>query len=400
MNNKSKFTLQSVDPVKMLDNIQGKTKTKAGRLYYEHFYKRKFLLHWGGLADPFDGFEFKLKTGLQLIEGLGELNYPTLFSFKGDAITKKEYQSVFERYAKQRNFAFQCSLITNSDTLSSQIEVGVPVTSRRLAAVEQLSSLNYWTILRLRPFVIGVSDEELNLLLERALKAGIKGISMEFFALDARSNKAMRDKYDKIAKLAGMTDIVKYYKALSPSGRGGYMRLNRFVKEPYVRQVYDFCVKNNLVLGISDPDYKELCSSGSCCALPDEYPENNLLCNWTRSQLTFHLKEARKHYHKTGERKELRFNEVYGTESYLDEVGFANEHICTVNQPRAWRNSVTQRIILQQQWNNLDSPSNPVNYFHGKVMPKGNDEQGNLIFVYTPSEYEARWKSEGVDLTR
>ena len=178
------------------------------------------------------------------------------------------------------------------------------------------------------------------------------------------------------------------------------MRLNRYVKEPYVRQVYDFCIKNNLVLGISDPDYKELNFSGSCCGMPDVYPENTGLCNWTRSQLTYHLKEARKHYHKTGERKELRFNEVYGKESYLDEVGFANEHICTVNQPRAWRNSVTQRIILQQQWNNLDSPSNPVNYFHGKVMPKGNDEQGNLIFVYTPSEYEARWKSEGVDLTR
>jgi hypothetical protein len=178
------------------------------------------------------------------------------------------------------------------------------------------------------------------------------------------------------------------------------MRLNRLVKEPYVRKVYDFCIKNKLILGISDPDFKELCTSGSCCGMPDVYPENPDMCNWTRSQMTYHLKEARKLYHSTGVKKELKFNEVYGNESYLDETGFANEHISTVNQPRAFRNNLTQRIILQHQWNNLNSPSNPTNYFHGKVLPTGKDSKDNLIFTYKPSEYENRWKREGVDLTR
>jgi DNA repair photolyase len=397
--NKS-LQLIAVDPAKKLLDMQGKYTTKKGELFYKHFYSKKFLLHWGGLADPFCGFEKKNNVGLKFIEGLGEMNYPTLFSFKGGTIFDKEYQTVFERYAKQKNFAFQCSIITNSDELSSQVEIGVPNTTKRLEAIKMLSQMGYWTILRLRPFIIGISDQELDTLLNRALAAGIKGISMEFFAFDSRAGLGGRKRFEWLGKLMGTKDIIAYYKALSPSERGGYMRLNRLVKEQYVRQIYEFCTKHGLVCGISDPDFKELNGSGSCCGMPDLYPDNPLLTNWTRSQLTYHLKEARKLYHLTGDRKELKFNDVYGAESYLDETGFANEHICTVNQPRAKRNNLTQRIILQKQWNNTNSPSNPMNYFHGKLIPVGIDGQGNLIFRYNPVEYEQQWVNEGVDLTK
>ena len=79
---------------------------------------------------------------------------------------------------------------------------------------------------------------------------------------------------------------------------------------------------------------------------------------------------------------------------------FDNDHICTVKQTRAIRNNLTQRIILQQQWNNTNSPSNPMNYFHGKLLPTSVDTQGNLVFKYNPMPYEKQWVVEGVDLTK
>jgi DNA repair photolyase len=400
LNQGKTLQLTAIDADKKLQEMRGEATTKRGQLYYEHFYKRKFLLHWGGLADPFCGFENKNKVGLRFIEGLGEMNYPTLFSFKGGTIFQKDYQSVFERYAKQRNFAFQTSIITNSDDLASKVEIGVPSTTRRLEALRMLSDMGYWTILRLRPFIVGISDQELDTLLERALAAGIKAVSMEFFAIGARANLGMKKRYDWLAKMIGVKDLMKYFSTLSPSERGGYMRLNRLVKEPYVRKVYEFCAKNNLVCGISDPDFKELNSSGSCCGMPDHYAPNLLLENWTRSQLTYHLKEARKLYHTTGVCKELRFDEVYGNESYLDEKYFSQEHVDVIGQSIAIRNQLTQRLIIQQLWNSLRSPSNPRNYLHGKLMPIRTDEKGNLVYIYTPMEYEQRWKNEGVDLTR
>ena len=391
--------LRPVDVGRMINALNGNCTDKHSKLLYDHFYSKKFLLHWGGMADPFCHFEKTNRRGLPLMEELGRLNYPTLFSFKGPTIFDKDYVKVFDKYSGQSNFAFQCSIITANEKLSAKIEVGVPTPTKRIEALKMLSDMGYWTILRLRPFIIGVSDDRLDELLERCLAAGIKGISTEFFALDCRSNEGMKTRYAAIAKVVGVPDLLKYYSKLSPSERGGYMRLNRMVKERHVRKMYEFCVKHKLVFACSDPDFKELNMSGSCCGMPDDFPANRGLENWTKSQLTYHMKEARLAYHRTGERMVLRFNEVYGRETYLDEGAFANDHVGACGKCTAERQQLTQRTIVQQQWNNLRSPACPRNYFHGKVMPCGTDFDGNLEFIYTPMEYEARWAGEGVDLT-
>jgi DNA repair photolyase len=392
--------LRPVDIDRMINALNGRCTDQHSKMMYDHFYSKKFLLHWGGMADPFCHFEKTNRRGLPLIEELGRLNYPTLFSYKGPTIMDPDYVSVFKKYAHQKNFAFQCSIITSNEKLSKKIEIGVPTPTKRIESLKMLSDMGYWTILRLRPFIIGVSDDGLDELLERSLEAGIRGVSTEFFAMDCRSNTGMKERYASIAKIIGVDDLHKYYAKLSPSERGGYMRLNRHVKERHVRKMYEFCIKHGLVFACSDPDFKELNTSGSCCGMPDDFPDNRGLENWTRSQLTYHLKEARKEYHTTGRQRVLTFGGVYGNESYLDEKKFAADHVGAVGKSTAERSQMSQRTIVQKQWNNLKSPACPRNYFHGKLMPTGTDEEGNLMFIYTPSEYEARWLAEGVDLTK
>jgi DNA repair photolyase len=398
---KGDISLKAINPDQILNNIQGLKLTKSGRLHYEHFYKRKFLLHWGGLADPFCTFEKYNQVGLRLLQGLGDLNYPTLLSFKGSTVFEEPYLKLFQNFSNQGNFAFQVSIVTGSDKLAALMEIGVPSPTRRLEAIKTLSSMGYWTILRLRPFILGVTNVGLDDLLHRALEAGIKGVSTEFFAADARANIGMKTRYAWIAKQMGVpnNDLMAYYKATSPSERGGYMRGNRLIKEPYIKQIYKFCTEHGLVCGISDPDFKELNTSGSCCGMPDNFPKNRLLQNWTRNQLTYHLKQARIAYHKTGQCPELQFNQVYGAESYLDCKELANDHVTVIGRMCSVRYELTQRIILQEQWNNLNSPSNPRNYFNGKLMPVGVDENGNFVYRYNPMAYEAEWSSEGIDLT-
>lgn len=394
-----KISLKAVDVDQMLQTMQGKATNKYQQELYNSFYKRKFLLHWGGLADPFCAFEKGNHVGLKLIKGLGEMNYPTLFSFKGNAIFDRPYRQVFEKYADQRNFAFQVSIVTNSDELSRIVEVGVPTTSKRLRAIKMLSDMGYWTILRLRPFMIGISDEGLGELLERAYEAGIRGVSVEFFAMDSRANIGMKKRYDWLADVMGVKNLHQYFHKLSPSERGGYMRLNRLIKEPYMKQIYKFCIERGLDCGVSDPDFKELNTSGSCCGMPDDFPDNRLLENWTHNQLTYHLKEARRHYHKTGECAEFTFDGVYGYEPYLDSR--VDDHVGKIGVCTADYKAYTYRLMIQQKWNNLGSPANPRNYLHGKIMPiKTLDKDGNLIYVYQPMDYETRWVEEGIDLTK
>jgi hypothetical protein len=136
------------------------------------------------------------------------------------------------------------------------------------------------------------------------------------------------------------------------------------------------------------------------CGLSEKHP-NKLLRNWNKHQLTHHIKEARKLYHTTGEKKLLHFNEVYKpTDWIFDEQQLSHVDINCTAHVYAIRKRLTLRHLLQQRWNNLKAPPNPRNYFAGKLMPIGVDDTDNFIYQYTPSEYEKRWVDEGIDLSK
>jgi len=289
-------------------------------------------------------------------------------------------------------------MVTSDEKMASKVEIGIPSPQKRLEAMGMLSKMGYWTILRLRPYIIGVTDESIDSLLEAALDAGINAISMEFYALDARASEDAKKRYDWLGRIVGTKNLMEYYSKLSPSERGGYRRLNRLVKEIHVKKVYKFCIENGLEFGCSDPDFKELTTTGSCCAMPDKYPKNPLLENWTKQQMTYHLKEARRKYHSTGEIAQFKFNEVYKDEPYLDHPGIAGDHIIGCGLCAADSSGMTYRKILRGYWDNLRSYANPRNYFHGKVIPCGIDEHQDLIYAYNPMPYEKRWVEEGINL--
>jgi DNA repair photolyase len=392
--------LHAVDPKKIHRMVRREPKTAREKSFFKHFFSKRFLLHWGGLADPFCNFEKSNDNSYQIIKVLAQEQYPTLFSFKGSTMWRPKFQKLFGKYADNKSFAFQVSIIAPSDEMSKKIEIGVPVTSRRIDAIRNLSEMGYYTILRLRPFIIGITDDGLDELLHRSLEAGIQAVSMEFVALDIRSNEGLMKRYRWMGDMIGTKDILQYFKTLSPKERGGYMRLNRLVKEPYVKQVYQFCVENDILFACSDPDYKELNMSGSCCGMPDIYKPNKEMSNWTKNQLTWHMKEARRLLHSEGRTVRLKFDTVFKPkeDSYLLSKNLGQDHICVSDKTAAERHSANYLKFARDIWNNLRAPGNPRNYFHGKLMPIAKDEQGNLVYVYKPSEYEERWIAEGIDL--
>lgn len=391
--------LHSINYKAFISTIKGTPQGSRYKAMHKHFLSKRFVLHWGGMADPFCNFEKSNNIGYKIIKALAREKYPTLFSFKGSAIFRPNFEKLFTKYAHQKNFAFQVSIIAPSDEMSRKIEVGVPVTSRRIQALKHLSEMGYYTVLRLRPFIIGISDDGLDDLLYKAKDAGIKAVSMEFVAIDSRSNKHLLKRYEWMGKLIG-TDLLKYFKALSPSERGGYMRLNRLVKERFVKKIYKFCIDNNILFACSDPDYKELNMSGSCCGLPDNYKENREMQNWSKNQLSFHLKEARKAFHLNGLAGKLKFDKVFSTKnnSFLTTTAFNNDHVSVSTKTSSERRELTYLEIARTTWNNLRSPGNPQNYFHGKLLPVRIDEQENYVYKYVPSEYEDRWAKEGISL--
>jgi len=395
--------LQAVD-VRLLQSMIDGTANKGSEpaAFHEFFFKNRFIFHWGGLSDPNCMFEKKFGIGYKVLEILAERRYPTLFSFKGGTIMEDKYLKLFDDHKHFNSFAFQLSIVTADDQLAKTLERGVPSPTNRFRVMKTVSDMGYWTVLRLRPYIIGVTDRSIDEILQKGLDSGMNAISTEFYAMENRLNPQAMKQYEIMAKLMHIKNLPAYFRKLSPSERGSYKRLNRHVKEPYIKKLYEFCAKHNLVFGCSDPDFKELSTTPCCCALPEEHPDNPEFNNYLRQQLTWAMVEARREYHRTGNRKILTFGETYGTnESFLDNIELSHQNYgCTMHN-YAYRKQLTTRHIIQAQWNTLSSPASPSRYFHGKVMPIGLDDTGeNLAYRYCPSEYEERWAAQGIDLTR
>ena len=392
--------LQGVNVEKLFSMVDGTSNTKEGKLFHKYFFSEEFLFHWGGLADSFCHYERKYGTSYEILEGLLERKYPMMFSSKGPAITDDSYVQLFEKYKKQNTMAFQFSIVTADDELAKKVEPGVPSPTERFENMKVLSDMGYWTILRLRPFIIGVTDESLPELLQKAYESGAKAISTEFYAMDHRCVGSMRKATENMGRLMGVDNVFKYFHNLSPKERGGYCRLNRLVKEPFVKYMYKFCLEHDMVFACSDPDFKELCMTQNCCGLPPHgLHSTNSMNNWSTQQMTAAVMEARIAYHKTGKCNLINFNGVYkSTDWIFDDIALSHMDIGCTKYPYAIRKQLTLRHLLQDKWNNLKSYANARNYFHGKVMPCGVDETDNLVYQYNPSDYEARWVDEGINL--
>lgn len=396
----SEAPLQGINVKELVNTIDGKTKSKIQRVFYEYFFKNRFILHIGGLADAFCQFERKYGYGYNLLSELADRKYPTLFSTKGPTILDDTYLKLFQDNAHNNSFAFQSSITTADDELAKRLEPGVPSPTKRFEVMKTMSDMGYWTVLRMRPFVIGATDLTLDDLLHKGLESGMNAVSTEFYAFDVRCNGVGTKGYKELCSIMGVKDVFEYYKTLSPPERGGYYRLNRILKEPYVKKIYEFCLKHNITFACSDPDFKEL-SSPCCCGLPSKMPTNPEFENFTRNQMTAHLTAARVKYHTTGEKHIFRFHEVYADHGIMDNTDISPHCVGVLMKNYAYRKRMTLNLYLQSKWNNLSANSNLHNYFAGKVKPIGLDEtKQNLVYEYNPLDYEKKWAAEGIDMTK
>ncbi len=206
-------TLKSVNVNKLIDIFEGKYPENP---YYKWFISKRKIMHIGGMADNFCNFERTNKRGVILIEYLLRTGYPIIISTKGDFLTMPEYMNLFEKYKDVACCAIQSSIITDDDKVGAKIEVGVPSPTRRYENLKKVSEMGYYTILRLRPFIIGISDKKLDSLLQKMVDYKIHAISTEFYAMDMRVDDEVKKRYEWMSNICGF-DIVEYYKKLSPS---------------------------------------------------------------------------------------------------------------------------------------------------------------------------------------
>lgn len=329
------------------------------------YIKDRRPIQYGGLSDQFDGFERKYGVTYEILKYLREINYPICFSTKSAWVFHdQKYQELFKG---ADNWNVKFSIITLDEQDAKKIEVGVPTPQERLEAMRTYNRLSKGgTTLRLRPFIIGVSDKTYLDLIKAAKEAGATAVTTEFFCLEMRSINQAREHYKVISDCCGF-DIVEFYRRYSSGS--GYLRLNRKIKEQYIHKMQDLCRKLGMRFYVSDAHFKETCDNCCCCALDKDW-------NYSRGHFGAALQIAKR----TGK---VQWRDIEKDMYFLDfKVERADGFNLSSSENRAHYAGMTMKDYLRYLWNAPKRGQSPYKLFERVLKPDGYDEDGNIIYVY------------------
>lgn len=358
----------SVDKIKRMFTDPDKY---AGQ--FAPYIKARKVMQWGGMSDEFDGFEKQRGKTLELMRFFKEIDYPLCFSTKAAWFTEDDrYMSLIEG---QKNWNFKFSIITLDEAKAKRIEKGVPTPEQRLEAIHRIAEAGAGgATLRLRPFIIGISTPTYLDLITEAHKRGATAMSTEFFCVEQRS-PTLKAFMPEINELAGF-DVMEFYKKYSVST--GYLRLNRKVKEPFMRNMKAKCDELGMRFYVSDAHFKELCCNGSCCGLPADW-------NYSRGQWCEALQIA-----KNNPEGIVTFDDVCKDINALVsqfEWRQASGYNCNSSEKRAKFEGMTMADYMRYLWNNPQNGQSPYKLFEGALVPTGKDINGNIIYKFNGARF-------------
>lgn len=372
--------VKAVNPQKIKDLFGGK---KPNSQFWQYIKDRR-PIQWGGLSDQFDNFERRYGVTYEILKYLRELDYPICFSTKSAWVFFDErYRELF-RGADNWNVKF--SIITLDEEDARRIEVGVPTPRERLAAMREYTKLSGGgATLRLRPFILGVTDKTYLDLIRAAADAGATAVTTEFFCLEMRSIKLAQEHYRTISECCGF-DIVEFYRR--NSNGSGYLRLNRAIKEPFVRKMQALCKELGMRFYVSDAHFKECSDNCCCCALNKNW-------DYSRGNFSAALQIAKR----TGT---VRWSDIEGDMYFLEFPWWKAEGFnMNSAETRAKYEGLTMKGYLRHLWNSPRRGQSPFKLFEHVLIPDGYDENGDIIYRYNGAvTFEPERAEEAVDPRR
>lgn len=369
--NAGQFEVRSVNPAKVKNLFESafigdeKAVGQMEKQFFPYIQDRK-IMQWGGLADEFDEWERRFGITLELLQYFDAIDYPLSMSTKGAWWTADErYMSLFRKH--RHNWHVKISIITNDDAKAKRMEKGVPSSTERLAAIKRLADAGIHVTLRLRPFIIGVS-EDWKTLITRAKEAGADSVTTEFFCMESRADAELKARYAAMSKICGF-DIHKFY--MEQSHQNGYKRLNRAIKAPIIKAMQEHAHSLGMRFHVSDAFCRERNDACNCCGVP---PERGVSQEGNIGQAIIIAREN----------GEVHFSDIL---PFVDRYfqypwGKAAQYNTGSNRARALRYDMTMAEFLRNNWNNVKGATSPARAYGGILKPDGVDELGDVIYKY------------------
>jgi len=344
--------------------------------------ENKCPLQLGALGDPFDELDPHTGWFLKVLPHFARLDIPMRVSTKGARVLlRPEYVKALTEHPN-RKIWFAFSIISSDDELIKKIDCGAPETSVRMKAIKMLTSLGYPCSLRYRPIIPPVAQrimpngktDWMNLI-DLAKEAGVRAISFEQIFLNQMANEKQRKLYREMCAVMGCPDFPMEWKHHSIKNQP-CLRANRFYKYNLMMSIRNYAKNAGLVVGISDPHFKEYGDYGCCCGIP----RSDAVFGHYSTSMTDLVIKGRKTFERTGKNLQFRFTDF--APSWGQKIAYTN--MCNVGDAdkkmvakyKTWYDNI------RDTWNEPKHPRSPYNYFEGILFPVGVDELKNVIYEY------------------
>ena len=347
--------------------LKDNPKTNDEKQVYPYI-KNRITMQWGGMADGFDDNEREFGISLELLRFFDKIDYPLSISTKGTWWTQDErYMELVRRHP--HNWHFKISIITLDEVKASIIEEYCPTPNERLEAIKRLADLGIHVTLRLRPYIIGLSDDYPQLI-RKAREMGADSVTTEFFCLETRADENLKEKYNTMSKVLGY-NVWDFYRKHSHGQ--GYKRLNYNIKRPIIKNMKKIAHKNKMLFYVSDAHHKEKCDTVCCCGTPPSFKVYD-----GHFAGALQIAKKRKTHLVYWSDIDPTVQKYFGHFRWYDAMGFNT----VSTRERSKRRKQTMADYLRSIWNNPKDGKSPYKYFEGILYPVGLDEDNNVIYKY------------------
>ena len=344
-------------------------KLTQGQQQFIPYVQDRRIMQWGGLADEFDEYERRFGVTLELLKFFDKIDYPLSFSTKAAWWTEDpRYMDLFRKHA--HNWHVKVSIITNDDTKARSMEKGCPTSTERLGAIKRLANLGIHVTLRLRPYIIGLSDDYAALI-PRAKQAGADSVTTEFFCMESRADDRLKARYAEMSRIVGY-DIYDFY--MKQSQQNGYKRLNKGIKAPIIVNMRSLAHNLGLRFHVSDMFCRECNDAPNCCGVPPEWGVNQ------RGNIGTAICIARKKGCVCWSDIAQDVNRYFNGFEWVRGEGYNTGN----NRQRAQTYGMSMAQVIRKNWNDVKRGNSPARGYGGVLTPSGIDKNGDVIYKYTP----------------
>ena len=323
------------------------------------YIRKRMPIHFGGMSDPFQPAEEKLKISLEVLKYLCEINYPIIISTKSTILSKSPY---LELLKNNKNVLIQFSLSTTINNKSNIVEPYSNKPSDIMKCIEELSSHGVKTSLRWQPYIPGFSENP-DIFISSTSSLGIKHIGFEHLKLPTEKTNPL---WKRLKSNLGF-DISKYYKEEGSKYDGRELVLNPESKMPAILEVKSELKKHSITFGSADNELQYLSDTDCCCSGIDQFEE---FPNWNKFQISYAVKKSNG--------KEISYDLIdneWKPKGSIDK--FLNSKSRLSKQSKF--NTVEDYIL--HRWEDLSSGFNPTT-FYGVTYNGKKDEKGLKIYEW------------------